>query len=68
MEDSNSDSEPETFLPDSLFQYQERQREDNHPANMVVTRRLKKGVGGSKKGAPTKRKPLMESDEESVHW
>ena len=67
VEDSNSDSEPETFLPDSLFQYQEKQREDNHPANMAVTRRSKNGVGGSKKGAPKKRKPSMESDEESVN-
>ena len=69
MEDPNSsDSEPETFLPDSLFQYQERQREDNHPVNMApLTRNSKRSGKGTKKGAPSKRKPSVDSDSESEH-
>ncbi len=65
-----SDSEPESFLPDSLFEHQEKQREENHPSNMApVTRQKggKKTAPPKKKAAPPKRKPeeTSESEEEA---
>ena len=65
----SSDSERESFLPESLFNHQERQREHNHPTNMApLTRNSKGGKKGTpqpkKKAAPSKRKAKEQSDSE----
>ncbi len=67
----SSDSEPDSFLPDSLFRHQERQREDNHPSNMApMTRQNGKGkktANPKKKTPPPKRKAEDASESEEEH-
>ncbi len=66
--DSDSEPEHESFLPDSLFDHQERQREGNHPSNMAPKTRS----GGKSRGEPRKRdvpstrKADEDSDEDAV--